>query len=118
MSKKLKVHEEADGEVREGTSRCCCKRSASGGCGPHAHEHAHKDGCRHHHHHHKPAHRGALIGLGVVDAALRVVAIVDLVKRPQDEVRGPKAAWGVALAVVNSVGVVPGAYLLWGRITK
>ena len=74
-----------------------------------------------HHHHHGAKCRGTkrLAGLlGVVDLALRTVSVLDLIKRPQDEIRGPKAAWGVALAIVNSVGLVPGAYLLWGRRTK
>ncbi|MGC3994838.1 MAG: DUF5652 family protein [Propionicimonas sp.] len=59
--------------------------------------------------------RGAVIAVAVVDVGLRAWALVDLVKRPQAGVNGPRAAWAVALAVVNSAGVLPAAYLLWGR---
>ncbi len=62
-----------------------------------------------------PAKRGAIITLGLLDAGLRAWALADLVKRPQDQVKGSKTAWAVALAVVNSVGVVPAAYLVWAR---
>jgi len=50
-----------------------------------------------------------------VDTVLRVVALVDLARRPAGEVRGSKRGWATALAVVNSAGVVPLVYLLRGR---
>lgn len=62
-----------------------------------------------------PAVRRTVIGLGAVDVALRIAALVDLARRPADEVRGPKAAWAAALVAVNSVGAVPLAYAVWGR---
>ena len=62
-----------------------------------------------------PSARRAITTGAIVDVSLRAVAIADLVKRPQSQVRGSKTLWGVALAVVGSVGLVPAAYLLWGR---
>ncbi len=62
-----------------------------------------------------PARKRLLIMVGVVDAGLRAWALVDLKNRPADEVKGPKAAWALALALGNSAGLRPAAYLLVGR---
>ena len=52
---------------------------------------------------------------GALDATLRIAALVDLRRRPAEEVRGSKRAWGVAVAVVSSAGVLPIAYFILGR---
>lgn len=62
-----------------------------------------------------PLVRGALVLGGVADAALRVYAMIDVVKRPKAEIRGSKAVWLPALGVVNSFGVLPLVYLRFGR---
>lgn len=62
-----------------------------------------------------PARRRLVVAVGVLDAGLRVWALVDLKKRPAEEVNGPKALWGLALTVVSSAGMLPTAYLLLGR---
>ena len=54
----------------------------------------------------------AVVVLGVVEAALTTVALVDLARRPSAQVRGPKLAWVVG-CVVQPVG--PIAYLALGR---
>lgn len=54
----------------------------------------------------------AVVLLGTAQIALAAVAVNDLVRRPADQVRGPKLAWAPAMAV-NFVG--PVAYLCWGR---
>ena len=54
----------------------------------------------------------ALVAVAVVETVLTVAALVDLARRPADDVRGPKAAW-VAGAFVQPVG--PIAYFLVGR---
>ncbi len=59
--------------------------------------------------------RQGFIALGLVDAALRAWALADLAKRPQEEVRGPKVAWAVALSLVSSVGILPAGYLVCAR---
>jgi len=62
-----------------------------------------------------PVARAALGILGVIDIGLRVYALVDIAKRPDDQIEGPKEVWVPALAVVNSAGLLPLAYLKWGR---
>ena len=61
------------------------------------------------------ARKRLMVTVGVVDAGLRAWALIDLKNRPADEVNGPKAAWALALGVVNSAGLLPAAYLLFGR---
>ena len=62
-----------------------------------------------------PTRRTLVVTVGVVDAGLRAWALVDLKNRPVDEVNGPKAVWALALTVVSSAGLLPAAYLLFGR---
>jgi hypothetical protein len=59
-----------------------------------------------------PAQKAGVVVLGTVQIALLAVAATDLVRRPPEQVRGPKWAWAPALAV-NFVG--PVAYLTCGR---
>jgi hypothetical protein len=57
-----------------------------------------------------------LILVGVTyEAILKIAALVDLKRRPADQVRGPKWLWAVAVFLVNSVGAVPLAYFRYGR---
>jgi hypothetical protein len=56
-----------------------------------------------------------VVTLAAIDLGLRAWSLVDLVRRPAADVRGPKAAWAASLALVNSGGVLPGVYLAWGR---
>ncbi len=62
-----------------------------------------------------PTTRRWIVVVGGIDAALRAAALVDLVRRPSDDVNGSKPRWAIALAVVNSAGIVPIAYFLRGR---
>lgn len=59
-----------------------------------------------------PLQRRLIVVGGAVEVALTLVAAVDLVRRPRETVRGPKAAWALALAI-QPVG--PIAYLVAGR---
>ena len=65
-----------------------------------------------------PAVRTALALGGMADAALRVYALVDVARRPLAEVKGSKAVWVPALALVSSMGLLPCAYLKYGRRTR
>jgi hypothetical protein len=59
-----------------------------------------------------------LILLGAAfEGVLKMLALIDLKRRPADEIRGSKAKWATAVVLVNSVGAVPIAYLLCGRRT-
>ena len=57
----------------------------------------------------------AILTVGAVDAALRVWALVDLMRRSGAEVRGPKWLWATGLSLVSSAGALPAAYLPLGR---
>lgn len=59
-----------------------------------------------------PQRKAAVAALSLAQVALTVVAYRDLIKRPADQVDGPKIAWGVAL-LVNWVG--PLTYFAKGR---
>lgn len=65
-----------------------------------------------------PRARKMIIVGAVVESALKAVALVDLKRRSASEVRGPKWGWIPGLTVVNSAGIVPLAYLFWGRRTR
>ena len=57
-----------------------------------------------------------LIAVGAsIDAGLRLAALVDLWRRPPETVRGRRSRWALALAVVNSAGILPLAYFRFGR---
>jgi Phospholipase_D-nuclease N-terminal len=59
-----------------------------------------------------PGQRRAVYVAGAVETVLTAVALLDLSRRPAEEVRGPKAAWALA-SFVQPVG--PLAYLFLGR---
>lgn len=59
--------------------------------------------------------RKLVIAAGVVDAGLRLAALIDIKRRPASQIRGPKWAWATVVAVVNSAGVVPISYFIFGR---
>lgn len=52
---------------------------------------------------------------GAVEAVLKVAALIDLVRRPGDQVQGSKARWATAIVLINSVGLVPIVYFTHGR---
>jgi hypothetical protein len=55
--------------------------------------------------------RGIALG-GIVQIALLVAALIDIRRRPADEIKGSKLLW-TALACINFVG--PIAYFIFGR---
>ncbi|GAB06364.1 hypothetical protein GII30_13980 [Gordonia amarae] len=59
--------------------------------------------------------KGVVVATTAVDMGLRTWAGRDLASRTQEEINGPKWAWGLGLGVVNSVGILPAVYLIWGR---
>lgn len=56
--------------------------------------------------------KAAIVVGAAVEVVLTTVALVDLVRRPRAQVRGPKALWALG-CVVQPVG--PIAYLALGR---
>ncbi|TWE10178.1 hypothetical protein [Rudaeicoccus suwonensis] len=65
-----------------------------------------------------PATRRAIKVTAAVEGAVKVVALVDLARRPASQVRGSKPVWAGAIIVLNSAGLVPLAYLVRGRRRK
>ena len=59
--------------------------------------------------------RRLLIIAAVADGALRVAALIDIRRRTASQIRGRKRVWATVVAVINSAGVVPIAYFLFGR---
>ncbi|MDQ3864148.1 MAG: PLD nuclease N-terminal domain-containing protein [Actinomycetota bacterium] len=56
--------------------------------------------------------RRAIVLSGVVQMTLLIAALVDIRRRPQEEIRGSKRLW-TAAAFVNFVG--PLSYFVFGR---
>ena len=54
----------------------------------------------------------ALIGLGVVEVALLAAALLDIRRRPAEQINGTKRAWRL-VSLVNLLG--PLAYFAFGR---
>lgn len=50
-----------------------------------------------------------------LEGLLKIAALVDIWRRPASQVKGPKAAWTVAVTLANSVGTVPLSYFFFGR---
>lgn len=59
--------------------------------------------------------RRLIIVGAVFEGILKIAALVDLKRRPADQVRGRKWVWATVVALANSVGGVPLAYFLFGR---
>ena len=53
-----------------------------------------------------------------IDTAPKGIALADLAKRDQSQVNGSKKTWGIALSLVNSVGILPVVYFLKGRRSR
>jgi hypothetical protein len=56
-----------------------------------------------------------LIAAAVVETSLKAAALIDIKRRPASQIRGPKWAWIPAVSILNSAGLAPLAYFLWGR---
>ena len=59
--------------------------------------------------------RRLLIAAAVADVSLRIAALIDIKRRPASQIRGKKWAWATAVAIVNSAGVLPISYFVFGR---
>lgn len=59
--------------------------------------------------------RKLLITAAVAEGTLRVAALIDIKRRPASQIRGRKWMWASVVAVVNSAGVVPISYFVFGR---
>lgn len=64
-----------------------------------------------------PRARRLIVSGATFEAVLKAVALVDLKRRPAEEVNGSRARWAAAIVLLNSGGLVPVLYLLRGRRT-
>ncbi|HMK11530.1 MAG TPA: hypothetical protein VK461_08125 [Acidimicrobiales bacterium] len=61
-----------------------------------------------------PAQQRAIMAVAMVEAALKAAMLLDLKRRPAEQVRGSKRLWAMS-TVINSAGVIPIAYFVFGR---
>ena len=59
--------------------------------------------------------RRLIIAVAVVDSILKGAALIDIKRRPADQIRGPKWLWAPVVTIANSAGVVPISYFVFGR---
>jgi Family of unknown function (DUF5652) len=59
--------------------------------------------------------RRLIVATAAVDGALRIAALIDLWRRPAGQIRGSKKAWAACVALINSAGVLPISYFVFGR---
>lgn len=63
-----------------------------------------------------PRSRRLIVVAAALEGALKVAALIDIKRRPTEQIRGPKVAWALAVAAVNGFGAAPIAYFRFGRI--
>jgi hypothetical protein len=59
--------------------------------------------------------RKLIIVTAVAESILKAAALVDIKRRPTSQIRGPKWLWVPVVTVVNSAGLVPISYFVFGR---
>jgi hypothetical protein len=58
--------------------------------------------------------KAPIVARGVIQFGLLLAALVDIYRRPAEEIRGSKWLWSAA-AFVNFMGIGPIAYFVFGR---
>lgn len=59
--------------------------------------------------------RKLIIAGAVGEGILKVLALIDIKRRPASQIRGPKWFWALLMTVVGSAGILPVSYFLAGR---
>jgi hypothetical protein len=59
--------------------------------------------------------RKLLITMAVAEGILKLVALIDIKRRPASQIRGPKWMWASVVTIVSSAGVIPISYFIFGR---
>lgn len=62
----------------------------------------------------KPTQR-LIIVAAAVETCLKAAALVDIKRRPASQIRGSKWMWVPAVTIINSAGLAPLAYFVFGR---
>ncbi len=50
----------------------------------------------------------------VIQVVLQIYALIDLIRRPAEEIRGPKVLWGIVIVAFQLLGVI--IYFVFGRL--
>jgi len=58
--------------------------------------------------------RKLIIVTAVAETILKGAALIDIKRRPADQIRGPKWLWVPVVTLVNSLGIAPISYFLVG----
>jgi hypothetical protein len=61
-----------------------------------------------------PRLRKLIVVGGAAEGLLKLFALIDIKRRPKEQIRGRKAVW-VSAMLMNSAGVIPVSYFIWGR---
>jgi len=59
--------------------------------------------------------RRLIIATAIAEAILKTAVLIDLKRRPASQIRGSKRAWIVAAVLLNSAGIGPLSYFVFGR---
>jgi hypothetical protein len=59
--------------------------------------------------------RRLIIAAAIAEAILKTAVLIDLKRRPASQIRGSKRAWIVTAVLVNSAGLGPLSYFVFGR---
>lgn len=59
--------------------------------------------------------RRLLLAGALFEGTLKIAALIDLARRPANQIRGSKRRWATAIALINSLGAVPIVYFVRGR---
>jgi hypothetical protein len=62
-----------------------------------------------------PRTRRLIIAGAAVETSLKAAALFDIKRRPASQIRGSKWIWAPAVTVINSFGLAPLAYFVFGR---
>ena len=62
-----------------------------------------------------PRTRRLLTVAAVIEAMLKLAALIDIRRRPASQIRGPKWLWATVVTVISSAGVLPVSYFVFGR---
>jgi len=62
-----------------------------------------------------PRTRRLIVAGAAVETSLKAAALVDIKRRPASQIRGSKWMWIPAVTVLNSAGLAPLAYFVFGR---
>jgi hypothetical protein len=61
-----------------------------------------------------PTTRRLIVVGAIAEGAVKTAVLIDIKRRPADEIRGQKWIWAASM-LVNSFGIVPLSYFAFGR---